>query len=133
MQGDDSNPADDEEHIILTDTAGRSPRRELIELIKDLEEDEAAAVVALAWIGRGDPQPKGLGSADECWKAQRQTRPAAVGMTPSGPLALRRKRRCPAVDVCCGNVARACPRSDLVMFKQICVLSATREDLNVCA
>ena len=66
MQGDDSNPADDEEHIILTDTAGRSPRRELIELIKDLEEDEAAAVVALAWIGRGDPQPKGLGSADEC-------------------------------------------------------------------
>ena len=31
---------------------------ELIEFIKDLDVDEAAAVVALAWIGRDDFQPE---------------------------------------------------------------------------
>ena len=55
---DNSNPADDDEHIMLTDAAGRSLRRELIEFIKDLDVDEAAALVALAWIGRGDMQPE---------------------------------------------------------------------------
>jgi Protein of unknown function (DUF3775) len=58
VEADDSNPADDEEHIMLTDAAGLSLRRELIEFIKDLEVDEAAAVVALAWIGRDDFQPE---------------------------------------------------------------------------
>jgi hypothetical protein len=58
VEADDSNPADDDEHIMLTDTAGRSLRRELIEFIKDLDADEAAALVALAWIGRGDLQPE---------------------------------------------------------------------------
>src|ERR1700730_2423663 len=58
VEADDSNPADDEEHIMLTDEAGLSIRRELIEFIKDLDVDEAAAVVALAWIGRDDFQPE---------------------------------------------------------------------------
>ena len=58
VEADDSNPADDDERIMLTDTAGRSLRRELIEFIKDLDVDEAAALVALAWIGRGDMQPE---------------------------------------------------------------------------
>jgi hypothetical protein len=58
VEADDSNPADDEEHIMLTDVAGLSLRRELIEFIKDLDVDEAAAVVALAWIGRDDFQPE---------------------------------------------------------------------------
>jgi hypothetical protein len=57
VEADDSNPADDDEHIMLTDTAGRSLRRELIEFIKDLDVDESASLVALAWIGRGDMQP----------------------------------------------------------------------------
>jgi hypothetical protein len=57
VEADDSNPADDDERIMLTDTAGRSLRRELIEFIKDLDVDEAA-LVALAWIGRGDLQPE---------------------------------------------------------------------------
>ena len=55
---DASNPTDDQERIMLTDAAGRSIRRELIEFIKDLDVDEAAALVALAWIGRGDLQPE---------------------------------------------------------------------------
>jgi hypothetical protein len=75
VEADDSNPADDDEHIMLTDTAGRSIRRELIEFIKDLDEDEAAAVVALSWIGRGDFQP-------EEWKiAVAQAKERAEGPT----------------------------------------------------
>lgn len=55
---DDCNPADDDERVMLTDAADPSIRRELIEFIKDLDVDEAAALVALAWIGRGDMQPE---------------------------------------------------------------------------
>jgi Protein of unknown function (DUF3775) len=54
VEADDSNPADDDERVMLTEAAGPSIRRELIEFIRDLDVDEAAAVVALAWIGRGD-------------------------------------------------------------------------------
>ena len=49
-----SDPADEGERGMLTDAAGGSIRRELVEFIKDLDVDEAAALVALAWIGRGD-------------------------------------------------------------------------------
>jgi hypothetical protein len=55
---DDSNPTDDQERIILTEAADPSIRRELIAFIEDLDVDEAAALVALAWIGRGDMQPE---------------------------------------------------------------------------
>jgi hypothetical protein len=51
---DASNPTDDEERVVLTDAADHSIRQELVEFIKDLDVDEAAALVALAWIGRGD-------------------------------------------------------------------------------
>jgi hypothetical protein len=56
VEADDSNPADDEERIMLTDAADRPIRHELVEFIKDLDVDEAAALVALTWIGRGDFQ-----------------------------------------------------------------------------
>ncbi len=56
MAPDASNPTDDGERIILTDAAN-SIRRELVEFIRDLDVDEAAALVALAWIGRGDYEP----------------------------------------------------------------------------
>jgi hypothetical protein len=42
-EADDSNPADDDERVMLTEAAGPSIRRELIEFIKDLDVDEAAA------------------------------------------------------------------------------------------
>jgi len=54
---DASNPTDDGERVMLTDAAGHSIRRELVEFIKDLDVDESAALVALAWIGRGDFEP----------------------------------------------------------------------------
>jgi hypothetical protein len=53
IEPDASNPTDDGERIVLTD-ANAPFRRELIEFIKDLDADEAAALVALMWIGRGD-------------------------------------------------------------------------------
>ena len=53
MAPDASNPTDDGERIVLTD-ANHAIRRELVEFIRDLDVDEAAALVALAWIGRGD-------------------------------------------------------------------------------
>ncbi len=40
-----------------------SIRRELVEFIRDLDVDEAAALVALAWIGRGDYEARDWRSA----------------------------------------------------------------------
>jgi len=53
MAPDASNPTDNGERVVLTD-ANDSIRRELVEFIRDLDVDEAAILVALAWIGRGD-------------------------------------------------------------------------------
>ena len=53
MAPDPSSPNDDGERVILTD-ANNSIRRELVEFIGELDVDESAALVALAWIGRGD-------------------------------------------------------------------------------
>ena len=53
VEPDASNPTDDGERIVLTDANG-SMRRELAEYVRDLDVDETAALLALAWIGRGD-------------------------------------------------------------------------------
>ncbi len=60
---DASDAADGDEGVTLTDEAGGSIRRELIEFLKDLDVDESAALVALAWIGRGDFEPEDWKSA----------------------------------------------------------------------
>lgn len=51
---DASNPADDREAVALTSAADRPTRRELAQFIEALDADEQDALVALAWIGRGD-------------------------------------------------------------------------------
>ena len=51
---DASNPSDDGEAIALTDAADRPNRAELRGFIRTLDVDERDALVALAWIGRGD-------------------------------------------------------------------------------
>jgi hypothetical protein len=61
---DDSNPTDDGERIVLTD-ANAGIRHELVEFIRDLDVDEQAALVALAWIGRGDFEAEDWKSAVE--------------------------------------------------------------------
>jgi len=53
VEPDASNPADDGERIVLTGADG-SIRRELVEYVRDLDAEETAALLALAWIGRGD-------------------------------------------------------------------------------
>ena len=78
VEADDSNPADDDERIMLTDAAGRSLRRELIEFIRDLDVDEAAALVALAWIGRGDMQPRSGRSRSRRPKSGPRARPGGT-------------------------------------------------------
>ena len=55
---DASNPADDDERSVLTDAAYGPVRAELAQFIEDLDVDEATALVALLWIGRGDYDPK---------------------------------------------------------------------------
>ena len=62
MAPDPSNPTDVGERVVLTD-ANDSIRRELVEFIGDLDVDESAALVALAWIGRGDFEPDDWRSA----------------------------------------------------------------------
>jgi Protein of unknown function (DUF3775) len=54
---DASDPTDDGERLMLSDATGHSIRTELVEFIRDLDVDESAALVALAWIGRGDFEP----------------------------------------------------------------------------
>ncbi len=60
---DSSDPADDGEPVMRPEGAGGSIRRELVEFIKDLDVDESTALVALAWIGRGDFDPEDWKSA----------------------------------------------------------------------
>lgn len=60
---DGSDSRDDGIRSMSADAAGGSIRRELVEFIKDLDVDESAALVALAWIGRGDFEPDDWRSA----------------------------------------------------------------------
>ncbi len=53
-QPDGSNSADDRFAAVLTDAGDRPARQELVEFINALDADELDALVALAWIGRGD-------------------------------------------------------------------------------
>lgn len=49
-----SNPADDETAATLADTSGDLTEQELAIVIRDLEPDQQAELVALSWLGRGD-------------------------------------------------------------------------------
>ncbi|WP_298354986.1 DUF3775 domain-containing protein [Rhodoblastus sp.] len=73
---DASNATDDGERSILTDAAYGPIRAELEQFIADLDEDEAAAMVALMWIGRGDFEAKDWEEAVAQARERRQS-PAA--------------------------------------------------------
>jgi hypothetical protein len=62
MGADASNAPDESERAALAGPT-TSIRRELVEFIRDLDVDEAAALVALAWIGRGDYEARDWRSA----------------------------------------------------------------------
>jgi hypothetical protein len=48
-----SNPSDDGNADILEDKAGDATSEELVGAIRELNEDERAELIALAWLGRG--------------------------------------------------------------------------------
>ena len=48
-----SNPSDDGIADILEDKADDATREELVGAIRELNEDERAELIALAWLGRG--------------------------------------------------------------------------------
>lgn len=52
-----SNATDDDMRDVLEDLAADPTRQELLEMIRNLDEDEQIHLVALAWVGRGTYSP----------------------------------------------------------------------------
>ncbi len=68
---DDSKTSDHDAESILEDFSDDATRAELKTFIADLNEDEQASLVALAWIGRGSYGPDELDEALETARAER--------------------------------------------------------------
>ena len=68
---DDSQSSDHDAESILEDFSDDATRAELKTFIADLNEDEQASLVALAWIGRGSYGPEELDEALATARAER--------------------------------------------------------------
>ena len=68
---DDSKTSDHDAESILENFSDDATRTELKTFIADLNEDEQANLVALAWIGRGSYGPDELNEALETARAER--------------------------------------------------------------
>ncbi len=68
---DDSKTSDHDAEAILENFSDDATRTELKTFIADLNEDEQASLVALAWIGRGSYGPDELNEALETARAER--------------------------------------------------------------
>ena len=68
---DDSKTSDHDAESILENFSDDATRTELKTFIADLNEDEQAGLVALAWIGRGSYGPDELDEALETARAER--------------------------------------------------------------
>lgn len=73
---DASNPSDDGETAALTEAADLPNRQELRGFLATLDVDERDALVALAWIGRGDFEPSDWRSAVKEAAERRETNTA---------------------------------------------------------
>lgn len=71
---DDSATSDHDAESILEDFSDDATQAELKEFIRDLNEDEQASLVALAWIGRGSFAPEELDEAVATARAERTNR-----------------------------------------------------------
>lgn len=71
---DDSATSDHDAESILESFSGDATRAELKGFIRDLNEDEQASLVALAWIGRGSFGPEELDKALDTARAERVNR-----------------------------------------------------------
>lgn len=71
---DDGATSDHDAESILEDFSDDATQAELKEFIRDLNEDEQASLVALAWIGRGSFAPEELDEAVATARAERTNR-----------------------------------------------------------
>jgi hypothetical protein len=71
---DDGATSDHDAESILEDFSDDATQAELKEFIRDLNEDEQASLVALAWIGRGSFAPEELDEAIATARAERTNR-----------------------------------------------------------
>ncbi|MGV1014216.1 MAG: DUF3775 domain-containing protein [Methyloceanibacter sp.] len=71
---DDSATSDHDAESILEDFSDDATQEELKEFIRDLNEDEQASLVALAWIGRGSFSAEELDEALATARAERVNR-----------------------------------------------------------
>jgi hypothetical protein len=68
---DDNQTSDHDAESILEDFSDDATRAELKTFIAELNEDEQASLVALAWIGRGSYGPEELDEALDTARAER--------------------------------------------------------------
>jgi len=73
---DDGATSDHDAESILEDFSDDATQAELKEFIRDLNEDEQASLVALAWIGRGSFAPEELEEALSTARSERTNRTA---------------------------------------------------------
>ena len=73
---DDGATSDHDAESILEDFSDDATQAELKEFIRDLNEDEQASLVALAWIGRGSFAPEELEEALTTARSERTNRTA---------------------------------------------------------
>ncbi len=71
---DDGSTSDRDAESILEDFSDDATQSELKEFIRDLNEDEQASLVALAWVGRGSFAPDELDEAIATARAERTNR-----------------------------------------------------------
>jgi hypothetical protein len=73
---DDGATSDHDAESILEDFSDDATQAELKEFIRNLNEDEQASLVALAWIGRGSFAPEELEEALSTARSERTNRTA---------------------------------------------------------
>ena len=71
---DDGATSDHDAESILEDFSDDATQSELKEFIRDLNEDEQASLVALAWVGRGSFGPDELDEAIATARSERTNR-----------------------------------------------------------
>lgn len=69
-----SNAADDGEIAVLEDTSDNPTEEELVAALRNLNDDELAEVMALAWVGRGDFDGESWSEAASTARATRNAR-----------------------------------------------------------
>ena len=87
FEDDGSDEPDDGMHSVLQEDSDDATRQELGDMIDSLNEEEAAELVAMIWIGRGDYDVREFDQAKN--DARDPRRPARAG---------RRGLICPAAD-----------------------------------